>query len=91
MFVKNFNKGNKLTPNFSLTTHTVVTTTASTGDVIIRNDETGEQHRRNIVHFKKVGGEWRPVNGEQGANASSMNDDKKTDEDTAETRMIIGK
>lgn len=56
VLVKNIIKDNKLTPNFDNTTHTV--TNASGGDIEIQNDQTGQIQRRNIVHLKKVDGQW---------------------------------
>ncbi|CAH2100736.1 unnamed protein product [Euphydryas editha] len=44
----NLIKDNKLTTNFNPTTHTVTGVTG--GDVNIRNDDTGKEYRRNIVH-----------------------------------------
>lgn len=57
VYVKNMNKENKLSLNYDTTTHTVQKNIA--GDVQVRNDETGQTHRRNVVHLKKVQGEWK--------------------------------
>lgn len=56
VYVKNMSKGNKLTSNFNPTTHTV--TESNRSDVHVRNDETGQEYRRNIIHLKKVEGNW---------------------------------
>lgn len=45
---------------FDTTTHTVKSKTG--GDVEVQNDETGQQLRRNILHLKKVEGEWKSMN-----------------------------
>lgn len=57
VYVKNLIKENKTCPNFNPTQHTVLTKNG--GDVQVRNDETGKDYRRNIVHLKKVEGEWK--------------------------------
>lgn len=62
VYVKNANKTNKLSLNFDTATHTVKSRNG--GDVEVQNDETGQQLRRNILHLKKVEGEWKPVNKE---------------------------
>lgn len=60
VYVKNINKENKLTPNFKLDTHTVIDKKG--GDAIVRNDDTGEEYRRNVVHLKKIGYQWTVCN-----------------------------
>lgn len=62
VYTKNLVKENELTSNFSPASHTITKTNANTGDVEIRNDETGQQYRRNIIHLKKVEGKWTSVN-----------------------------
>lgn len=62
VYVKNANKTNKLSLNFDTAMHTVKSKNG--GDVKVQNDETGQQLRRNVVHLKKVEGEWRSVNKE---------------------------
>ncbi|XP_049874146.1 uncharacterized protein K02A2.6-like isoform X1 [Pectinophora gossypiella] len=57
VYIKNMIKENKLTPNFNPIPHTVIS--ANGGDVNIRNDETGQELRRNIIHLKKVEGQWK--------------------------------
>lgn len=57
VYVKNLNKENKLSSNFNPTPHTVVS--ANGGDISIRNDETGKELRRNIIHLKKIEGQWK--------------------------------
>ncbi|KAG6454310.1 hypothetical protein O3G_MSEX008647 [Manduca sexta] len=67
VLIKNILKDNKLTSNFNSTPHTV--TNANGGDVSIRNDETGKEYRRNIIHLKKINNSWSVIN-----NANSNND-----------------
>lgn len=63
VYVKNFMKENKLTSDFNPTPHTVIGAEGS--DISIKNDETGQEYRRNIVHLKKVEGEWKVMNQEE--------------------------
>lgn len=60
VLVKNVIKDNKLGSNFNPTMHTV--TDVNGGDVSVRNDETGKEYRRNVVHLKKVNDTWTVVN-----------------------------
>ncbi|CAH2106056.1 unnamed protein product [Euphydryas editha] len=57
VYLKNINKDNKLSLNYDPTPHTVEKNTG--GDIEVRNDQTGQVLRRNIVHLKKVEGQWR--------------------------------
>ncbi|CAK1587295.1 unnamed protein product [Parnassius mnemosyne] len=60
VYVKNMTKENKLTPNFNPETHTV--TDVNGGDIRVRNDSTGKEYRRNVVHLKRVeNGEWKII------------------------------
>lgn len=59
VYVKALDRANKLTPNFNPTQYTVESSKA--GDCVVRNDETGQSYRRNVVHLKKVEGEWKAV------------------------------
>lgn len=54
-------KENKFNLEFNTTPHTV--TRVVGGKIDIRNDATGQEYRRNIVHLKKVEGEWRAKSG----------------------------
>lgn len=72
VFVKNLIKDNKLTSNFNPTTHTV--TDVSGGDVSVRNDETGKEYRRNVVHLKKINDSWTVVNQNSSNNDLEEND-----------------
>lgn len=76
VLVKNVIKNNKLTSNFNPTTHTI--TDVNGGDISIRNDETGKEYRRNIVHLKKVNDSWTVV----GQN-NNNNDDLDGNDDQA--------
>lgn len=62
VYVKNMIKENKLVSEFNPTPHTVVSAEGS--DVNVKNDETGQEYRRNIVHLKKIEGQWKVVNRE---------------------------
>nr|XP_049707012.1 uncharacterized protein K02A2.6-like [Helicoverpa armigera] len=57
VYVKNMTKGNKLTAPFNSTPHTVLS--SSGNEYKVRNDDSGQEYRRNIVHLKKVQGEWQ--------------------------------
>ncbi|XP_055910452.1 uncharacterized protein K02A2.6-like [Eupeodes corollae] len=48
--------------NFEPTSHTIVSN--NNGDIEIRNDETGNKIRRNVVHLKKVEGQWKALDTE---------------------------
>lgn len=61
VYIKNMTKENKLTPNFNPEAHTV--TDVYGGDVRVRNDLTGKEYRRNIIHLKRVeNNNWKIVN-----------------------------
>lgn len=62
VYIKNLNKANKLSANFDSVTHTVKSRTG--GDVEVQNDETGQNLRRNVIHLKRVEGEWQ-INNEK--------------------------
>ncbi|XP_046973981.1 uncharacterized protein K02A2.6-like [Vanessa cardui] len=60
VYIKNMTKENKLTPNFNPEAHTV--TDVYGGDVRVRNDLTGKEYRRNIIHLKRVeNNNWKVV------------------------------
>lgn len=59
VYVKEMEKGNKLTANFNPTPHVVEKSHG--GDVTLRNEETGQRVRRNVIHLKKVEGEWKAM------------------------------
>lgn len=59
VYVKNMMPGNKLSPNYLPIPHTVEST--KQGDVELRNDETGQAVRRNVVHLKRKEGQWQVV------------------------------
>lgn len=60
VYVKNMCKDNKLSLNYDTTAHTVEKSVG--GDIQVRNDETGQTYRRNVVHLKKIQGEWKVLN-----------------------------
>ncbi|KAJ8735710.1 hypothetical protein PYW07_007330 [Mythimna separata] len=59
VYIKDMNKANKLSTNYEPTQYTVKSRMG--GDVEVENDETGQRLRRNIVHLKKVEGEWKVI------------------------------
>lgn len=59
VYLKNMTKSNKLSLNYEPTTHTVESN--KNGDVEVRNDTTGQVVRRNILHLKRVEGQWKTV------------------------------
>uniref|UniRef100_A0A2H1X000 RNA-directed DNA polymerase n=1 Tax=Spodoptera frugiperda TaxID=7108 RepID=A0A2H1X000_SPOFR len=60
VYVKNMHKNNKLSLNYEPTSHTVESN--KNGDVELRNDNTGQVVRRNILHLKRVEGLWKVAN-----------------------------
>jgi len=56
VYGKNLFKDNKTTPTFDPTPHTVIK--ANGKDVLVRNEETRKEYRRNIIHLRKKEGEW---------------------------------
>ncbi|CAK1597386.1 unnamed protein product [Parnassius mnemosyne] len=72
VYVKNMTKQNKLSLNYEPETHTVEANKG--GDVILRNDETGQQIRRNVVHLKRVEGQWKVLDDENNASGTQTND-----------------
>ena len=75
VYVKNMVKTNKLTTNFGPTPHTVVNCKGP--EYSLRNDETGQELKRNIVHLKKVEGQWK-VCGNEEADSGNINDGSDT-------------
>ncbi|XP_041979479.1 uncharacterized protein K02A2.6-like [Aricia agestis] len=61
VYIKEMDKGNKLTTNYNPTPHIVER--AKDGDVTVRNEETGQMLRRNVVHLKRVEGQWKAIKG----------------------------
>lgn len=59
VYIKNMEKSNKLSPEFNDIPYTVEST--KHGDVTVRNDQTGQTLRRNVVHLKKIEGQWTTV------------------------------
>lgn len=57
VYVKNLIKENKLTTQFNPVPHTVISSIGC--EYNVRNDESGQEYKRNIIHLKKVEGEWR--------------------------------
>ncbi|XP_063634881.1 uncharacterized protein K02A2.6-like [Cydia splendana] len=59
VYVKNMDKGHKLSSNYNPTPYTVQS--ATRGDISVKNDITGQVLRRNVVHLKRVEGQWEAV------------------------------
>ncbi|XP_049886595.1 uncharacterized protein K02A2.6-like [Pectinophora gossypiella] len=76
VYIKNINKNNKLSLNYDTTTHTVEKRNG--GDVEVCNDETGQVYRRNVVHLKRVEGQWKVYNKDEEEN---MNGDSSEERD----------
>lgn len=57
VYVKNATKENKLSSDYNTTPHTVTSTNGS--DIHVRNDMTGQEYRRNVIHLKKIEGSWK--------------------------------
>lgn len=63
VYAKTMVKANKLASNFNPTPHTVES--SRNGDCTIKNYETDQRYRRNVVHLKRVEGEWKTVTEEK--------------------------
>ncbi|XP_060806004.1 uncharacterized protein K02A2.6-like [Amyelois transitella] len=57
VYLKNMHKDNKLSLNYDPIPHTVENSNG--GDIEVRNDSTGQISRRNIVHLKRIEGQWK--------------------------------
>lgn len=57
VYQKNLIKPNKVTPDYDPTPHTIIEKRG--GDILVQNPETGQELRRNIVHLKKIEGQWQ--------------------------------
>lgn len=79
VYVKNMIKDNKLTSNFNATPHTIVQKNG--GDVQVRNETTGKEYRRNVMHLKKVEGTWKVDSDIQGDESSDSSTTKDMDTD----------
>ncbi|XP_049877892.1 uncharacterized protein K02A2.6-like [Pectinophora gossypiella] len=73
VYVKQMSKDNKLSLNYDSTPHTV--RKSHGGDILVENDETGQICRRNIVHLKRVEGQWKVCN----ENESEQREEKEGD------------
>lgn len=78
VYVKKFVKDNKLVPDFDPTPHTVIR--AKDNEVDIRNDSTGIEYRRNIIHLKRTEGKWSVC----GNTHEEQNEDEHCEDDTME-------
>lgn len=75
VYIENMIKGNKLTPNFNPTPHTVMERKGN--EYKVKNDETGQEYRRNIVHLKKVEEEWKICREKEMENNTTSEEEKK--------------
>lgn len=57
VYLKNMSKENKLSTTFSDVPHTVVNKEGN--DFELQNDNNGKRLRRNVVHLKRVEGQWK--------------------------------
>lgn len=73
MYIKEI-ETNKLSSNFNPAPHIVESKTG--GDVIIRNEQTGQTLRRNVIHLKRVEGQWKSVNDNEDGNRECVSDPK---------------
>lgn len=71
VYVKELEKTNKLSTTFNPTPHVVEESVG--GDITIRNEETGQRLRRNVVHLKRVEGQWKTVEDETHRNEDQIN------------------
>nr|CAH7764304.1 unnamed protein product [Callosobruchus chinensis] len=60
VYVKNTIKNNKLAPTFNPTPHEVIS--KENGDTLLKDNQTGQEYRRNVIHLKKAGDEWKVIN-----------------------------
>lgn len=58
--MKDMKKGNKLSANFKSTP--LIVEQSQGGDVLVRNEETGQRLRRNVIHLKRIKGQWEVSN-----------------------------
>lgn len=62
VYVKEMVKNHKLSTTFNPTPHIVEQSVG--GDFTIRNEETGQRLRRNVIHLKRIEGQWKSVEDE---------------------------
>ncbi|XP_026741387.1 uncharacterized protein K02A2.6-like [Trichoplusia ni] len=72
VYIKDIGKGNKLTTTYKPTPHVVEHSDG--GDVIVRNEETGQKLRRNVIHLKRVEGEWKVHSDDQSIAKQDQNE-----------------
>lgn len=71
VYVKNMTKENKLSTTFNDAPHTVINKNGN--DVEVENDSNGQRLRRNIVHLKRVEGNWTVCTDEGNSNDITEN------------------
>lgn len=72
VYIKNMTKENKLSVPFNDAPHTVINKKGS--DVELENDSNGVRLRRNVVHLKRVEGEWKVCSGESMGDSMECSD-----------------
>ncbi|CAK1595187.1 unnamed protein product [Parnassius mnemosyne] len=70
VYLKNMERTNKLTANFSPTPHVVEKSVG--GDITVRNEETGQRLRRNVIHLKKIEGSWNSIRDETTSSSGGL-------------------
>lgn len=76
VYIREMNRANKLTLNYNPIPHVVEKT--KDGDVTVRNEETGKTLRRNVLHLKRVEGQWKAVGeGNEDDNENPKNNDSQ--------------
>lgn len=83
VYVKDMHKINKLSLEYEPTSHTVEAN--NKGDVALRNDETGKQVRRNVVHLKKVEGQWQVLNPDRNEKSDENENQVRSQDQDEET------
>lgn len=71
--MKELEKSNKLATTINPTPHVIEK--ASGGDVTLRNEETRQRLRRNVIHLKRVEGEWKSIQDENKLSENPTNNE----------------
>ncbi|CAH2208117.1 jg25083 [Pararge aegeria aegeria] len=78
VYVENMTKDNKLSTMFNDVPHTIINKEGN--DVELQNDDSGQRLRRNVVHLKRVEGQWKVCedgNQKDCVDTNDNNDDHK--------------
>ena len=70
VYIKEMDKTSKLSTTFNPTPHVVEKSVG--GDILVRNEETGQRLRRNAIHLKRVEGQWKSVEEENDSNGDNI-------------------